>query len=370
MTSVVENYSGLVELLSSVPAWQSIIVIFVVSLLIGKTLELTIERGIPVVLERYETEIGELLLKRLPVGLYTTVLMLGSYFSLVALETPPEIQAPLVNVIVTAFIAVWNIVIIRVGRGLSEVGKSSKSIDEGLIPIFKNIWTVLIGLSGLFMVMDVWGIDVTPFLASAGIIGIAVGFAAKDTIANFFGSIALYIDGTYAVGDYIVLETGEQGWVEDISVRSTQVRTRDDVMVTVPNSMLNAGKVVNESTPTPKRRMRVSVDVDYESDVDRVIEVLEEVGENEEMVVDVPQPKVFFKEFGESSLKFDLLAWIPNPATRPKVEHKLNRAVQQRLRKEGISIPFPQRVISERKRIDDGDGVGGESESDGTEEGI
>ncbi len=86
-------------------------------------------------------------------------------------------------------------------------------------------------------------------MASAGIMGIIVGLAARDTLANFFGSLSLYLDGTYAVGDFVVLESGERGRVEDISVRSTVIRTRDDILVTVPNSELNSAAIVNESTP-------------------------------------------------------------------------------------------------------------------------
>lgn len=357
VSSFIEGYTTIIGWVTTAPAWQSIIAILAGALLLGKVLEVLLEQFAPYLLEQTNTRALEILVERSPVGIYTTVLVAGGYLSLLALDIPAQIQTPAENTFLTMFVSVWTVVVIQIGRNLSDLGKTRKGVDDGLIPIFQNIWTLVVGVVGVFIVFSVWGIDVTPFLASAGIVGIAVGFAAKDTIANFFGSIALYIDGTYSVGDYIVLDSGEEGWVNDISIRSTQIRTRDDLMVTVPNSMLNSGKVVNESTPTPKRRMRVHVGVDYTEDVDRVIEVLRDIAMQEEMVDDVPEPQVMFKEFDDSALTFILLAWIPNPATRPKVEHNLNRRVQQRFAEEGISIPYPQRVLSDRKgrvEMDDG----------------
>lgn len=348
MSGFGESYEAIIAWVSTVPSWQAIAVILGLSLIVGKSLSLLVDHLAPVLTNRSNGQIDNILVEQSPIALYTSVLVFGSYLSLLALDIPERIQEPAENVLFTMFVLVWMMVVIQVGRELSELGKERQRVDEGLIPIFQNIWTILVGGVGIFTVLALWGINVAPFLASAGILGIGVGFAAKDTIANFFGSIALYIDGTYSVGDYIVLDSGAEGWVSDISIRSTQIRTRDDLMVTVPNSMLNAGKVINESTPTPKRRMRVRVGVDYTEDVDTVIEVLKDVAANEEMVDDTPEPQVMFKEFDDSALAFVLLAWIPNPATRPKVEHKLNRRIQQRFSEEGISIPYPQRVLSDR----------------------
>ncbi|WP_276278485.1 mechanosensitive ion channel family protein [Haloarcula regularis] len=185
-----------------------------------------------------------------------------------------------------------------------------------------------------------------PLLASAGVVGIIVGLAARDTLANFFGSLSLYLDGTYKVGDFVVLETGERGRVEDISVRSTVIRTRDDILVTVPNATLNSAAIVNESTPRRKRRIRVPVGVAYGTDIDHVQEILMDVAENEELVIERPKPRVRFREFGDSSLNFELLCWVSNPALTARATHKLNSEIYHRFQAEGIEIPFPQRDIS------------------------
>ncbi|MDG5776127.1 mechanosensitive ion channel family protein [Haloarculaceae archaeon H-GB2-1] len=187
---------------------------------------------------------------------------------------------------------------------------------------------------------------VTPLLASAGVLGIVVGLAARDTIANFFGSIALYFDGTYKVGDYIVLESGERGRVEDISIRSTVIRTRDDIFVTVPNSVLNTATIVNESTPRWDRRVCIEVGVAYGTDMDLVEETLLAIAADEDLVESHPNPRVRFRRFGDSSLEVELLCWIDAPVLRGRATHHLNRAVYDRFREVGIEIPFPQREVS------------------------
>lgn len=186
----------------------------------------------------------------------------------------------------------------------------------------------------------------TPLLASAGIIGIVVGFAARDTIANFFGSIALYADGTYSVGDFIVLDSGERGRVEDISIRSTVIRTRDDILVTVPNSVLNESTIINESVPRTHRRVRIPVSVAYNSDLAEVEEVLLDVAADEPLVRERPTPRVRFREFGDSGIDVQLLCWIPAPVHRGRATHELVKDVHAAFREADIEIPFPRRELS------------------------
>jgi len=210
------------------------------------------------------------------------------------------------------------VTLVRVGRNVSNAVTDNRYIDRQVVPIFQNVWSaVVVGVAG-FLLLTYWNIDVTPLLASAGVAGIVVGLAARDTIANFFGSLALYVDGTYKVGDYVVLDSGERGRVEDISVRSTVIRTRDDILITVPNATLNNAAIVNESTPRQKRRIRVPIGVAYGSDLDDVEEILLEVAASTESVLDRPSPRVRFREFGDSALEHELLCWVPNPALRAR----------------------------------------------------
>ena len=146
----------------------------------------------------------------------------------------------------------------------------------------------------------------TAWLASAGIIGIAIGFAAKDTLANLFSGVFIMADAPYKIGDFVVLDSGERGEITHIGIRSTRLKTRDDIEVTVPNSVMGNTKIINESGgPHEKFRIRVAVGVAYGSDIDKVREVLMGVALNDEAVCADPEPRVRLRNFGPSSLDFE-----------------------------------------------------------------
>ena len=186
----------------------------------------------------------------------------------------------------------------------------------------------------------------TAWLASAGILGIAIGFAAKDTLANLFSGIFILADAPYKIGDFILLDSGERGQVTEIGIRSTRILTRDDIEIIIPNAAIANAKIVNESGgPYSKARVRVNVGVAYGSDIDRVRAVLEDIGRKSEFLVDDPAPRVRFRELGESSLNFQLLGWVAEPVQRGVALDELYTAVYKRFAEENITIPFPQRDV-------------------------
>jgi small-conductance mechanosensitive channel len=191
-----------------------------------------------------------------------------------------------------------------------------------------------------------WDIDVTAWLASAGIIGIAVGFAAKDTLANFFAGIFIIADAPYKVGDWIVLDGDLRGRVIKIGVRSTRLLTSDDIEITVPNSVIGGSKIVNEvGGPSVKQRIRVKLQCAYGADIDQVRAVLLRCAEREPEVAREPAPQVNFNSFGDSGLNFELRVWIEDPARRDAIIDRLNCGVYKAFAAERIEIPFPKRDI-------------------------
>ena len=130
-------------------------------------------------------------------------------------------------------------------ESLSHHRNRFQFVDERTLPMFGNLSNVLLVGAGAYFLFLVWGLDVTAWLASAGIIGIAVGFGAKDTVANFFAGVFILADAPYKIGDFIVLDSGERGQVTHIGIRSTRLLTRDDIEVTVPNAVMGNTKIVN-----------------------------------------------------------------------------------------------------------------------------
>ncbi|MCB2185152.1 MAG: mechanosensitive ion channel family protein [Deltaproteobacteria bacterium] len=214
-----------------------------------------------------------------------------------------------------------------------------------LLPLFDNLIVVVVIIWAGYWLLDLWNINVTPLLASAGIATAAVALASKDTLANLFGGVSVMVDRPYRVGDYIDLDKGERGEVLSIGLRSTRIRTRDDVLISVPNALIANRVIVNESGAAPRLRVRAKVGVGYASDPDQVEAALMSCAEGLNDVLDFPKPRVRFRSFGDSTLDFELLCWIRFPADRGRVLHLLNRAIYYKLKEEGIEIPFPQRVL-------------------------
>ncbi len=219
-------------------------------------------------------------------------------------------------------------------------------VEERTMPLFDLIMTVIVVAIAAYALLQVWDIDPTAWLASAGIIGIAVGFAARDTLANLFAGFFIIADSPYKLGDYVVLDTGERGEVTKVGIRSTRLLTRDDVEITIPNSEMANTKVINESGGRWERfRIRIKVGVAYGSSVEDTVELLERVAFEHGDVCRDPAPRVRMRGFGDSSLDFELLCWIDRPADRGRVSHELYMTVYNELNAAGIEIPFPQRDL-------------------------
>jgi MscS family membrane protein len=261
-------------------------------------------------------------------------------------------EAPLfitVGILKTIAIFVWYSTLgSLLGLIVRVLGRNAdtKVLQTGMLSLIHNVMKmVLLALTGYFIFLA-WRIDVTAWLASAGIVGLALSFAAKDTLSNLFAGVSIIMDAPYKTGDFIILDSGERGVVTEIGLRSTRLLTRDDIEITVPNGIIGNGKIINEAGgPSEKHRIRVAVGVAYGSDIDHVIETLQKVATDNADIDADPEPRVRFRLFGDSSLNFELLGWIAQPIDRGRVMHELNCAIYKAFHDNGIEIPFPQRDL-------------------------
>lgn len=245
------------------------------------------------------------------------------------------------TIVVTVFITWWAWKLRTVGDDIVE-RSVARRYDETLAPIAENIWDVSVSMGLIAVVLTVWGISVATLLAPAGLVGLALGFAARDSVANFFGSIALYADETYHRGDFIELESGVSGTVRDISVRSTVVQTLDGDLVTVPNANLNDSKVTNRSNPG-KTRVQTQVGVSYAASPRRVKRLLQEAAAP---FSQDRHPQVFLQSFGKSAVLYDVFVWIDDPASGPATRDDLNVALYDAIHDAGLDMPAPQRDVT------------------------
>jgi len=339
------------EFISKLPSspYLKAVVILLTSLVAAKTIDIILTKFLKRFARFTETDIDDRIIELIHKPLFYTLLLIGIVFSISFLEPSEKVIFYTRGALYSILLIIWTITLIRISNlliaYLIQKQADVTELRKDIIPFVENISKIVIFVLALMGVLSLWKVNVTPLVASAGIAGAAVAFAAKDTIANFFGGISLFMDKPFKIGDYIILDRGERGEVVEIGIRSTRIKTRDDILITIPNSIIANTKIINESAPVPKFRIRIPISVAYGSDIDRVEKILLKIASENTNVVQDPEPRVRFRTFGDSSLNFELLCWAREPALRGRTIHELNSGVYKRFNVEGIRIPFPQRDV-------------------------
>ncbi len=276
--------------------------------------------------------------------LFTTILFLG--FTLAAQIANLGIMTNiLVNLSISVIVVSWMRAAFHLSTTILEsLGNSHNRIpviEPQTVPILNLSVRLIVILLGSYCLLIIWGINPLGWLASAGIVGIAVGFAAKDTLANLFSGFFILVDAPYKVGDYVNLDSGERGRVTHIGLRSTRLMSRDDIEITLPNAVIANAKIVNESGGTnSKTRIAIAVSVAYGSDADKVCDILQTIGNQYIEFCEDPEPRVRLRTFGASGLDFELLGWIEKPEDRGRIRHELMIDIYKQFATEGIEIPY------------------------------
>jgi MscS family membrane protein len=333
-------------------AWVEAAIVIVIGLIFAKLADLFIVGIAAKLLAKTENKLDDRVLQLLHKPLFTTFSVLGLIVAsyMVADELGDQILAVNIAVLKTIIIFSWLGFLMRsTGAVLGSMERNPVHFEfaqKDTVPLMRNMAMVFLVLAGAYAILVSWDIDVTGLVASAGIVGLALSFAAQDTLSHLFAGVAILADRPYRIGDFIVLDTGERGEVTAIGLRSTRLMTRDDVEISIPNGVMGSAKIVNESGGASTRyRIRASVGVAYGTDVNHVLQVLEQIGVNSEGLCKDPAPRVRFRAFGASSLDFELLAWISEPSLRGLRMHEMNCEIYRRFSEEKITIPFPQQDV-------------------------
>lgn len=340
------------------PIWDALLqypVLFVFLLvgtgyLTGKLLQLALQSVLGRIAKRTSSTLDDKLVRLLSAPVLQTTVIFSLVVAEKALGLSDGVDLFLDRVLFTLLLFFWAKAWFRATSltldALSSEHGRFKVLQPRTVPLFEmGIKLALVTVfAWIFLIL--WGIDGTAWLASAGVVGIAIGFAARDTLANLISGVSIVADAPYKMGDYIVLDSGERGIVTGLGMRSTRLLTRDDVEVSIPNAVMGNAKITNESGgPQIQHRIRVPVGVAYGTDSARVIAILEQLARENSLVVSDPEPRVRMRAFGESSLDFELLGWIGHPELRGRAVHELLMAISRQFREEGIVIPFPQRDL-------------------------
>ena len=343
------DFNQMMSELSSNP-WMRQVVILGVAILLAILVRLLFVRVIMVFAKRTKTDLDNEIARQLRGPITNTIIIVGVLLAYHEFGAPERVNYIVDGVLQSVMAVMWSIALARVGWLFLEVVSENvdrvQFIEPKTLPLFDMVLKMVLISGVLYAICLAWNIPLTSWLASAGVVGIAVGFAAKDTLSNLFSGIFIVADTPYKVGDFVVLDNNIRGEVVEIGMRSTRVLSRDDIEITVPNSVIGNAHIINQTGgPHEKMRVRVKVEAAYGSEVDQVEEVLLACVAGVDHVTTEPAPRVRFRAFGASGLVFELLAWIEKPVYRGRVLHALNRSVYNGLRSAGIEIPYAKQDI-------------------------
>jgi len=340
------------EILNMLEFTNSIVINAVIKLLsfimVTFVIEIVITRIFKRLTRKTETSFDDRVLDIIHKPALLGLLTLGIYFAIEDLQPTAKFMESTNRVFYSIAITILTVVMFRmttliVTKILVKVFHVT-GVRNDLVPAIASLLKIAIIVLFLIFLLAIWGVDLAPMLASASIISAVVLLAAKDTFSNFFAGISIIVDKPYKIGDYVDLTT-ERGEVTEIGLRSTRIKTRDDILISIPNSIIANDKIINESAPIENFRVRIPIGVSYNSDIDLVEKILLEIAQSNENVLPEPEPRVRFRSFGESSLNYELLCWAKEPSIRGLTIHDINREIFKRFKKSGIEIPYPQRDL-------------------------
>jgi small-conductance mechanosensitive channel len=259
--------------------------------------------------------------------------------------TAGQTSLTLGNVLLVIMVLYLSILVSWLLRALLDIQVfPHRKIDRGVKDAFKKLLHYTLVLVGFLIAVSLAGLDLKAFAVVAGAFGIGIGFGLQNIVNNFISGLILLFERPVKVEDVVVI-AGEWGTIKKIGLRSTVMETWDRAEIIVPNSQLISEAVTNWTLTSAVARVIVPVGVAYGSDLTLVLEILEEAAQQHPDVLNDPPPSPIFIGFGDSSLDFELRAWMSDVNKRLPVKSDLGQYIERRFREAGVQIPFPQRDL-------------------------
>jgi small-conductance mechanosensitive channel len=308
-----------------------------------------IQGGVARFLARTPTEIDDQILAAMRRHVPVWLMLAGLALSSALAPIPARLSEWIPRLCAAAFLLSMALVASRLATSLLErrvgaiaTGVGRTSLLQGVVRAF------IIGLGGLLALSNL-GISVTPLLTALGVGSLAIALALQPTLSNLFAGMHISFTRPIRIGDFIELEGGARGYVEDIGWRATRIRELPDNLIVVPNARLSEMVLTNYSLPGPEQAALVQVGVAYGSDLEKVEQITCEVGReilrHVEGGVENFEPFIRYHTFGDSSIQFTVILRVRQFTDRYVVTHEFIKRLKARFEHEGIEIPFPQRVV-------------------------
>lgn len=262
-------------------------------------------------------------------------------------EIPVTVSSIFIFLMMITFFIILGIF---VRRQLNRRILKRLKIDPGTSYTLSRITQYLVISIGVLVSFNFVGINLSSLTVIFGLLSVGIGFGLQNVTSNFISGLIILFERPISVGDRVMVNDIE-GDVTEINIRSTMVRTVNNISIIVPNSAFVSEDVVNYSHGDPTYRLDIDVGVSYNSDLDTVLKALREVADQNENVMRRPEAEVHLVEFGDSSWNMQLRAWIEDVKFYPKVRNELNQAIVRSFRNYDIEIPFPQRDLHMRSSV-------------------
>jgi len=330
------------------------LLVIILLLIASKILTFIIEKVIKVFTLKTKNKLDDLLLERTEKVSVWLLFFIGIRIFIV-----PLLELNIVDMINNAIIILLiTLLVIKIVDVLIEhwgkafARRTRSKIDESLLTLFHRFSKIILFIIGIIIILSNFNVEITPFLASLGIMGIVLGFALQSTLSNIFGGISLILDKNFKVGDTVKLSTNELGRIVDIGLRSTKMRTFDNEMLVIPNGKLADATLQNYALPTLFARARIPFGVEYGSDVDKVRKIVIETLSKMKNVIkkDKDHPvQVLFMDMGDSALEFEARFWVESYEIRFNTKIEATELIYKALVKSKVGIPFPTRTVYLKK---------------------
>jgi len=336
--------------------WVEFLILLVLWLFIGLLVLFTIRVLARLTLKTEKTDVDDKVVKTLSGPVLLLIFGYGTIQSLRVLDFIPDLQIEMMLYVYEVLVAImvvylaykiFRLVFLPMSAGIAK--KRNQDFNRTVFGLFESVGGVMILIFGFFWILTVIGLNVTVFLAGAGIAGLVIAFAMQDTLSHYFSGLHLMLDKPFDIGDIIEVE-GDYLKVLMVGMRSTRLyNIFDHEIEIVPNNLLANRTISNVTAPDTEYRVSVEVGVAYGSPVAKVKEILlEAVTSNDEVVIDDgdKRPRASFTDFGDSALQFRIRFFVKDVMEQWRVTTAVREHIDRRFREEGITIPFPQRTLS------------------------
>ncbi len=269
------------------------------------------------------------------------------YLNYPLIEQGGAFRVSIISLFLLVFVVTIAAIISRyVRRFLQKRILPKFHIEIGLqYTLLRLVHYVIIALGVLYAIKIGFSVDLTSVAVILGFLSVGIGFGLQYVAADIASGFILLFERPVRIGDWIGLDGGIEGRVQNISLRSTLIVTNENMAVILPNSKLVQNKFVNFSYGDQRIRLNVPVGVAYTSHLSEVSEALLEAARSVAEVLPDPAPRVHFAEFGDSSINLQIRVWINDPRDHTAIRSKVNFAIERLFRDRGIEIPFPQRDL-------------------------